>query len=58
MRGISVSDDRKLYLQAVLDGQLPESYITDKEINFVYRELWEKMIEPLLPHYSCDLNYN
>jgi hypothetical protein len=33
MRGISVSDDRKLYLQAVLDGQLPESYITDKEIN-------------------------
>ena len=53
-----MNDDRKLYVQAVLDGQLPESYITDKEINFVYRKLWEKMIEPLLPHYSCDLSYN
>jgi hypothetical protein len=58
MRGISVSDDRKLYVQAVIDGQLPESYITDGEINFVYRKLWEQMIEPLLPHYSRDLNYN
>jgi hypothetical protein len=58
MLGISVDNTRQLYVQAVLDGQLPESYITDKEINFVYRELWEKMIEPLLPHYSCDLNYN
>lgn len=58
MRGISVSDDRKLFVQAVLDGQLPESYITDKEITFVYRKMWEKMIEPLLPQYSCDLNYN
>jgi hypothetical protein len=58
MRGISVRDERKLYVQAVLDGQLPESYITEKEITFVYRELWEKMIEPLLPHYAYDLNYN
>lgn len=53
-----MGDDRKLYVQAVLDGQLPESYITDKEISFIYRELWEKMIEPLLPQYSCDLSYN
>ena len=51
-------DERKLYVQAVIDGQLPESYITDGEINFVYRKLWEQMIEPLLPQYSRDLSYN
>jgi len=58
MIGISVRDERKLYVRAVIDGQLPESYITDGEINFVYLKLWEKMIEPLLPQYSRDLSYN
>ena len=53
-----MTDERKLFIQAVLDGQISDSYITDKEINFVYRELWEKMIDPLLPHYSGDLSYN
>lgn len=53
-----MKDERKLFIQAVLDGQLPSNYITDKELNFIYRELWEKMIDPLLPHYSGDLSYN
>jgi hypothetical protein len=58
MRGILVSDERKLFIQAVLDGQISESYITDKEVNFIYRELWEKMIDPLLPQYSYGMSYN
>jgi hypothetical protein len=53
-----MNDERKLYVQAVLDGQLSESYITDKELNYIYRKLWEKMIDPLLPQYSYDMSYN
>lgn len=49
MRGISVNDERRLFMRAVLDGQLSEQYVTDKELNFLYRELWEKMIDAHLP---------
>lgn len=51
-----MNDIRKLYVQAVLDGQLPEKYMTDKEVTFIYRELWEKMIEPLLPQFTQKLH--
>lgn len=50
MKGVSVSEERQMYVQAVLDGQLPESYITDKELMSIHLKLWERMIEPLLPH--------
>ena len=49
MIGISVDNTRQLYVQAVLDGQLSEQYVTIKELTFIYRELWEKMIDAHLP---------
>jgi hypothetical protein len=42
-------DDRKLFMQAVLDGQLSAEYITDKELMSVHLKLWEKMLEEYLP---------
>lgn len=50
MRGILVSDERKMFIQAVFDGQLPTEYITDKELMMVYDRLWKISIEKLLPH--------
>lgn len=53
-----MKDERKLFVQAVLDGQLPESYITDKELMSIHLKLWERMVEPLLPQYDIGLSYN
>lgn len=50
MRGILVNDERRLFVQAVLDGQLPDSYITDKELMSIHLKLWDKMVDKLLPH--------
>jgi hypothetical protein len=58
MRGISVRDERRLYMRAVIAGQLPETYITDKELHLIYDNLWKEMISSLLPQQSCSLSYN
>lgn len=47
---IQFKDDRKLYVQAVLDGQLPASYITDKELTSIMLNLFDKIVEEHLPH--------
>lgn len=51
-----MTDERKLVVQAVLEGQLPPSYMTEKELMTLYDRLWEKCIEPLLPHKSVVLH--
>jgi hypothetical protein len=53
-----MSDERRLYMRAVLAGQLPENYITDKELHFIYDNMWKEMIGSLLPQQSCSLSYN
>ena len=47
-----MNDERKLIVQAVLDGQLPAEYVTDKELRVMYDRLWKISIESLLPHYE------
>lgn len=44
-----MKDERRLFMRAVLDGQLSEQYVTDKELNFLYREMWQKMMNEHLP---------
>ena len=56
MRGILVTDDRKLFVQAVLDGQLPDSYITDKELMSIHLKLWDRMVDEHLPHFASLLH--
>jgi hypothetical protein len=53
---IQFNDDRKLYVQAVLDGQLPEYYITDKELTSLMLKMFDKMIEKHLPQYVSVLH--
>jgi hypothetical protein len=45
-------------MRAVIAGQLPETYITDKELHLIYDNLWKEMISSLLPQQSCSLSYN
>lgn len=51
-----MNDERQMYIQAVLDGQLSGDYVTDKELMSVYLRMFDKITEKHLPHFGVKLH--
>jgi hypothetical protein len=53
---IQFNDERMMYVQAVMEGQLSAEYITDKELTALMLNLFEKLTEKHLPQYASVLH--